>query len=421
MTDGRTTRQVPPVTPGGQPLGPPRTYGSIVWGQLKKRPSAMVSLAFIVFLALAAILAPFIGGEVPIRWVEGGEASWPIFRYLTNGEYVAMAAFLLGALLPLTVRLVRPGAEQVGASPMLRALAIHAVILAVVAGLLFGLREPERSYGFYLERADEAETAWFPFIAYPQNPGFSELPFKEQPPSWLGWLAPESYPPGSWAHPLGTGRIGDDILIRILYGARTALNIGFVAVGISLAIGVLLGAISGNFGGWVDLVLMRVAEIVMSIPRLILIIIMITVIPERWIPPIWTVVVVLGLTGWTGTYRLMRAELLRIRGEDYMTAARALGVRTGRLLVRHAIPNGLAPILVGATFGIAGAVFLEVTLAFLGLVQTPSWGMMLNDGRQHLEYWWLWVTSGSAIFLTVFAYNLLGEGIRDAIDPRLRI
>jgi len=407
MTDGRTERDATAVTAGGEPAGPPRTYGSIVWGQLKKRPSAMVSLGFIVLMALAAILAPFVGGEVPIRWVEDGQAAWPIFHHLSNAEYVAMAAFLLGAVLPITIRLVRPGAERVGASPLLRALAIHAAVLAVVAGLLFSLREPERRYGFYLERVDEADDAWFPPIAYPRNPGFSELGQKEQPPSWT--------------HPLGTGRIGDDVLIRLLYGARTALTIGFVAVGISLAIGVLLGAVSGNFGGGVDLVLMRVAEVFMIIPRLILIIIMVTVIPSRWIPPIWTVVLVLGVTGWTGTYRLMRAELLRIRGEDYMTAARALGVRTGRLLVRHAIPNGLAPILVGATFGIAGAVFLEVTLAFLGLVQTPSWGMMLNDGRQHLEYWWLWVTSGSAIFLTVFAYNLLGEGVRDAIDPRLRI
>lgn len=421
MTDGRTARDATAVAAGGEPAGLPRTYGSIVWGQLKKRPSAMVSLLFIVLMALAAILAPFVGGEVPIRWVENGEAAWPIFHHLSNAEYVAMAAFLLGAALPITIRLVRPGAERVGASPLLRALAIHVAVLAVVGGLLFSLREAESRYGFYLERADEADDAWFPLIAYPKNPGFSELGQKEQPPSWLGWLLPEAYPEPSWAHPFGTGRIGDDVLIRILYGARTALTIGFVAVGISLAIGVLLGAVSGNFGGWVDLLLMRVAEVFMSIPRLILIVIMVTVIPPVWIPPIWTVVLVLGVTGWTGTYRLMRAELLRIRGEDYMTAARALGVRTGRLLIRHAIPNGLAPILVGATFGIAGAVFLEVTLAFLGLVQTPSWGMMLNDGRQHLEYWWLWVPSGSAIFLTVFAYNLLGEGIRDAIDPRLKV
>jgi len=392
---------------GPEPVGRPKTYGAIVWGQLKKRPSAMLSLAIIILLTLAAIMAPFVGGEVPIRWVENGQVTWPIFSHMSNAEYLAMAAFVLGVTLPITIRLVRPGAESVGASPVMRAIGIHLAILAVVAVLLFALRKPDRSYGYYLERADQAQSAWFPLIAYPRNPGYDELQFKEMPPSW--------------AHPLGTGRLGDDILIGILYGARTALSIGFVAVGISLAIGVLLGAISGYFGGWVDLTLMRVAEVFMSIPRLILIIIMITVIPPDWISPLWSVVVVLGLTGWTGTYRLMRAELFRIRGEDYMTAARALGVRTGRLLVRHAIPNGLAPILVGATFGIAGAVFLEVTLAFLGLVQTPSWGTMLNDGCQHLDFWWIWATSGLAIFITVFAYNLLGEGIRDAIDPRLRV
>jgi len=407
MSETPTSRDATGVIGGPEPVGRPKTYGAIVWGQLKKRTSAMVSLGFIVLLALVAILAPFIGGDVPIRWVQDGEVSWPIFRYLSNAEYLAMLAFLLGLALPLTVRLVRPRAEQVGASPVMRAIAIYAGIVAVAAVVLFSFREPERRYGFYLERADEAEDAWFPPIAYPRKPGYRELALKEQPPSR--------------AHPLGTGRLGDDVLVGLLYGARTALSIGFVAVGISLAIGVFLGAVSGNFGGWVDLLLMRIAEVFMSIPRLILIIIMITVIPPQWIPSLWTVVIVLGVTGWTRTYRLMRAELLRIRDEDYMTAARALGVRTGRLLLRHAVPNGLAPILVGATFGIAGAVFLEVTLAFLGLVQTASWGTMLNDGRQHLEYWWLWVSSGSAIFLTVFAYNLLGEGIRDAVDPRLRI
>jgi len=390
-----------------EPVGQPKTYGAIVWGQLKKRPSAMISLGVVVVLALVAILAPFLGGEVPIRWVEDGRVSWPILRYLTNIEYVAMLAFALALALPITLRLVRPRAEEVGASPVLRAIGIHLAMVAVAAAVLFAVRTPERRYGFYLERAAEAESAWFPLMAYPRDPGYNELQYKEEPPSR--------------AHPLGTGRLGDDVLIGVLYGGRTALSIGFVAVGISLAIGVLLGAVSGNFGGWIDLGLMRVAEVFMSIPRLILIIIMITVIPPQWIPSLWTVVIVLGLTGWTGTYRLMRAELFRIRGEDYMTAARALGVRTWRLLVRHAVPNGMAPILVGATFGIAGAVFLEVTLAFLGLVQTASWGTRLNDGSQHIEYWWMWGTAGAAVFLTVFAYNLLGEGIRDAIDPRLRV
>jgi peptide/nickel transport system permease protein len=158
----------------------------------------------------------------------------------------------------------------------------------------------------------------------------------------------------------------------------------------------------------------------MFIPQLILIIIILTVIPSTF-PPLWAVVLVIGVTSWTGSYRLMRAELLRIRGEDYMTAARALGIPTWRMLLRHAIPNGLAPILVGATFGIAGAIFLEATLAFLSLVQTPSWGELLNDGRQHPETWWVWGAAGVAIFLTVFVYNLLGEAVRDAIDPKLKV
>lgn len=392
---------------GGDLLaGPPRTYGAIVWGQLRKRPSAMVSLGVVIFLAWVAVLAPFIGGEVPIRWVDNGEATWPVFRYLSNAEYAAMLGLVLLLGLPLTVRRFRPGAERVGASPWMRAVLIHGGVWIAVTAPLVALREPERRYGFYLERAAEADSAWFPLIAYPRHPGYEELEQKEQPPSWQ--------------HPLGTGRLGDDILIGIVYGARTAMSIGFVAVGLSLGIGVLLGAVSGYAGGWVDLVMMRVAEIFMLIPRLILIIIILTVIPT-WIPPVWAVVFVLGVSGWTGSYRMMRAQILQIRGEDYMTAARALGIPTWRLLVRHAIPNGLAPILVGAAFGVAAAVFLESTLAFLDLVETPSWGTMLVDGRQHLDYWWIWAASGTAIFVTVFVYNLLGEAIRDAIDPRLKI
>ncbi|MBE3135308.1 MAG: ABC transporter permease [Acidobacteria bacterium] len=386
--------------------GPPKTYGAIVWGQLRKRPSAMISLGVILALALVAILAPFLAGEVPIRWVEKGETSWPIFRYLSNSEYAAMAAFVLLVTLPLTVRVLRPRLEPVGGSPWAWAILAHLAAWLAIAAALFTLREPERRYGFYLERAAQADSAWLPPIAYPRYPGYTELAQKEQPPSWR--------------HPLGTGRLGDDVLMGILYGARTAMSIGFVAVGISMGIGVLLGASGGWFGGWTDLVMMRVAEVFMCFPRLILIIIILTVIPASW-PPLWMVVFVLGITGWTGTYRFMRAELLRIRGEDYMTAARALGIPTWRLLLRHAVPNGMAPILVNATFGIAGAVFLEASLAFLNLVQTPSWGEMLNDGRQHLETWWVWGAAGVAIFVTVFVYNLLGEAIRDAIDPRLKV
>jgi peptide/nickel transport system permease protein len=391
---------------GEAPAGPPRSYGAIVWRQFRRHTSAMVSLGFVLVLALLAVVAPFIAGEVPIRWVENGQASWPIFRYLENAEYAAMLALVLALALPLTVRLVRPRIETRGANPVFWSCVLHLGVWLIVTVALFAAREPERRYGFFLERAGEAESAWFPLVAWSRNPGYEELAHKEEPPSRQ--------------HPLGTGRIGDDMLLRILYGARTAMTVGFVAVGIGSSIGVALGSLSGYFGHWVDLVLMRIAEIFMFIPTLILIIIILAVIPAS-VPPLWAVVVVLGVTGWTGSYRLMRAELLRIRSEDYMTAGRALGIPTWRLLLRHAVPNGLAPILVGVGFGIAGAVSIELTLAFLGLVQTPSWGEMLNDGRQHLEYWWVWVSAGTVIFLTIFAYNLLGEALRDAIDPKLRV
>ncbi|MCX5653751.1 MAG: ABC transporter permease [Planctomycetota bacterium] len=383
-----------------------RSYGEIVWRQLRKRPGAMVSLVIIAILAVSAIMAPFIAGEVPIRWVEKGEVSWPIFHYLTAWEYAAIAALLLAPALPLTARLLRRRAERKGASAWKWTLLTYAGVLLALALVLLAARTTERRYGFYLERANEAESAWFPLVPTARFPGYESLPGKNQPPSWK--------------HPLGTDRLGQDILLLVLYGARTAMTIGFVAVGIGAGIGVTLGAISGYFGKWVDLILMRVAEIVMFIPQIVLIIIILAVMPS-WVPPLWAVVFVIGVTGWTGYYRYMRAELLRIRDEDYMTAARALGIPTWRLLLRHAVPNGMAPILVAATFGIAGAIFIEVNLAFLNLVQTPSWGELLNDGRQHLETWWAWGSAGAAIFITVLLYNLLGEAVRDAIDPKLKI
>lgn len=383
-----------------------RSYGAIVWRQLRKRPTAMVSLGVIVLLAFLAVIAPFLAGEVPIRWVEKGEVSWPIFRYLDNAEYAGMLAFVLAVLLPVTVRLVRARAERAAVSPLVRAVFIHGAVWLAATVVLFASRTPERRYGFFLERAPQAESAWFPLIPTPRHPGYESLAHRDEVPTWR--------------HPLGTDRLGQDIVLRILYGARTAMTIGFVAVGIGASIGIALGSVSGYFGRWVDLVLMRVAEVFMFIPQIVLIIIILAVTPS-WVPPLWAVVFVIGVTGWTGYYRYMRAELLRIRNEDYITAARALGIPTWRLLLRHAVPNGMAPILVGATFGIAGAVFLEASLAFLNLVQTPSWGELLNDGRQHLEYWWGWGSAGAIIFITVLVYNLLGEAIRDAIDPRLKI
>ncbi|MDK1030628.1 MAG: ABC transporter permease [Planctomycetia bacterium] len=403
---GGLTRGLSPAADAtdGSPQEPEavaRSYGAIVWRQFRKRHAAMVGLVFVWLLLTGAVFAPFIANEVPYYWVEDGETSFPVLSYLSNLEVSAIVAYFLLMASIIVVWVARRRA------PSVKQLLIAAVIVWVaVSASLVIFRRGETRFPFYLERTDAASSYAFPPVAYYINPGYVGPDERIQAPSA--------------EHLLGTGRLGDDVLMGIIYGARTAMTIGFVAVGLSLVIGVLLGALSGYLLGTMDVVLMRIVEILMCLPRLILIIILLSVAPAG-VSQIWTVVLVLGLTGWTGVFRLMRAEMLRIRNEDYIIAGHALGIPRWRLLVRHAIPNGLAPILVSATFGIAGAVFLEASLSFLHLVETPSWGQMLNDGRQSLDAWWLWASSGGAIFLTVLVYNLVGEGLRDAIDPRLKI
>jgi peptide/nickel transport system permease protein len=196
--------------------------------------------------------------------------------------------------------------------------------------------------------------------------------------------------------------------------------VGFVSMGIAGTIGIVLGAIAGYFGGWADMLLSRLIEFVMCIPPLVLILALIAVL-ER--PTIWHLMAVLGLTTWTGIARLMRAEFIRLREADFVTAARAVGVSRGGIMFRHIFRNGLAPVLVPITFGIASAILIESALSFLGFgapPPNPSWGTLLEAGRDNLHMWWLIAFPGAAIFLTVLAYNLIGEGLQEATDPRLR-
>jgi len=222
-------------------------------------------------------------------------------------------------------------------------------------------------------------------------------------------------------HVMGTDKFGRDILSRVLYGARISLSIGFVAVAISITLGTLIGAVAGYFGGWADSVLMRFTDMMLAFPRLVLLIVVIAVFES---PSIWLVVVVLGLTGWMGTSRIVRGEVLSLREREFVQAARALGMGDLRIITRHVIPNTLAPVIVSATLGIGLTILTEASLSFLGLgVQppTPSWGNMVADGRAALtEAWWIATFPGLAIVLTVVAFNLLGDGLRDALDPRLR-
>ncbi|TWT46545.1 Inner membrane ABC transporter permease protein YejE [Botrimarina hoheduenensis] len=217
----------------------------------------------------------------------------------------------------------------------------------------------------------------------------------------------------------GTNRAGVDVFAQMVHGARTALLVGFVSMGIATTIGVIVGATAGFFGGWIDTALSRLIEVVMCVPSLVLILALIAVL-ER--PTIWHLMAVLGVTGWTGIARLTRAEFLRLKELDYVVAARAIGVGRTAIMFRHLMRNAMAPVLVPVTFGIASAILTESALSFLGFgapPPNPSWGALLNDGRGNQQMWWLIVFPGVAIFLTVLAYNLIGEGLQESTDPRL--
>lgn len=240
----------------------------------------------------------------------------------------------------------------------------------------------------------------------PSDPGKTDVSLKLTPPSFH--------------HFLGTDQLGRDVFSRMLYGSRISLSVGFVAVAISILIGIFVGAVAGYYGRWIDSSLMRFVDIMFCFPTFFLILTVVALLG----PNIFNIMLVIGITSWMGTSRFVRAEFLSLRERDFVQAAKALGVKDRRIIFRHILPNALAPVFVSATLDVATAILVEAGLSFLGFgVQppAPSWGNILTEGRTYIfDAWWLTVFPGLAILITVLSFNLLGEGLRDALDPRLR-
>jgi ABC-type dipeptide/oligopeptide/nickel transport system permease subunit len=226
--------------------------------------------------------------------------------------------------------------------------------------------------------------------------------------------------PPSTAFPLGTDELGRDVLSRLLYGARISLTIGFIAQGVSILIGMTMGALAGWYGGWTDDILMRITDVFFAVPGLLFLIVWVTIFD----PTPVSIFLGLGLISWPGEARMMRSQVLAIRELEYVVAARALGAPIRRILLRHILPNAIQPMIVLATLGVAGVILSEATLSFLGLgiqIPNPSWGTMVQVGKNYLPTgkWWYAVLPGITIMLTVLGFNFVGDGLRDALDPTL--
>jgi peptide/nickel transport system permease protein len=397
MTVGAMPILPVPASPSAE-----RARGSY-WGQViyqtLRRNSARAGLAWIVILLGVAVLAPILANTEPFLIKINGQWSSPMLRHLSPTD---ATLFIFASAVLITWRLKRFSVEQ----RFLWLLAILAVTIVATMSLM----HPPSTVNWQQYR-DLARDGRVQFKLMAPLP-YSANDYQRDDPDQI-------LQPPSRAHPLGTEVNGGDILSRMIHATRTALSIGLVSTGISVVIGVFIGGLMGYFVGRIDILGMRLIEIFEAVPTLFLLITFVAFFGRDLI----MIMVIIGLTGWTDEARFIRAEFLRLRQQDFVHAAVASGLPLSSILFRHLLPNGIAPILVTSSFGIASAILFESILSFLGLgpVDQPSWGQMLNQslGIGGSFVWWIALFPGLAIFLTVFAYNLLGEALRDALDPKL--
>ena len=399
------------------------SLAALVWADLRKNRIAVAGMWCIAALVLLAVYAPLFSLNQPIYWRDATGWSAPLFGALFNRllfensvDVFFNLAFVLsplyGAIAFVMLRKHPHRARERGARVIRTLCLLHAVVFAAVAPERFGpLQNPlyrSSSVVSYRVRAEQLAAEGHPPAAlFPIH----RYGYRETNPS-------ESVLPPSRKHLLGTDTEGRDVLSRMIYGTRISLTIGVIAVAIYVFIGVVLGALAGYFGGIVDGVISRFIEVMICFPSFFLILTLAALIERR---SIFHVMIIIGVTSWTGVARLIRAEFLKHKELEYTQAALALGIPRRRIIFRHILPNAIAPVLVTATFGIASAILIESSLSFLGIgdLSVASWGETLNTGRIEGKPW-LIIAPGLAIFFVVTIFNLVGEGLRDALDPKLR-
>jgi peptide/nickel transport system permease protein len=401
------------------------TYGDIVWTQFAQNRLALVSLWVIVGLVAVAVFAPVIASDHPFVWKEGGVSSSPwVASLFDRNVYISPVDIFfnlvlvvigpLGLILWLwTKRLATTSLSKRARRRRVRSvlLSITALVLVAFVGLLtFQSSSEYRNYNREIEKATAAVTAGkdvavpgavFTLIPYsPRTQGFGSV----EKPSSVHWI--------------GTDQGTRDVGVRLIFGTRVALTVGLIAVAIYMFIGIILGSVAGFFGGRVDLVIQRMIEIMMSVPSFFVILTVVAFVDK---PTIFHIMVILGLIRWTGVARLVRGEFLKLRKQEFVMAAQALGYKRRQIIFEQILPNALGPVLVAGTFGVASCILVEATLSFLGLGDptVPSWGQTIKEGYA-TGAWHLILAPGFCIFLTVSALNLVGEGVRDALDPKLR-
>ncbi len=328
---------------------------------------------------------------------------WPVFEVLGPVDFFFLTVLGLLLLQPF-IGVILPSVWASSWKTRVLLVIAPAVLMAGFAKAHPAVFDTMDYKDQLLRHGIESDFALFPPIAFGINEG--HLGDKYQGPSRL--------------YRLGTDGNGRDLLTRMIWGSRISLSVGFVAVTIYVLIGIIVGTMAGYFRGWVDMALSRLIEIVICFPAFFLILAVLAFLQ----PGLLNIMIVIGVTGWTTEARLVRGEFLRLADQEFVLAAKALGVSNYRIIFRHILPNGLAPLLVAATFGVASAILIESSLSFLGFgisIPVPSWGGILNEARENFRFWWITVFPGLAIFSTVTAYNLIGEGVRDAIDPRLKL